>query len=285
MTVNLQKFVKGDRVRIANTVGNARYAEATGTVREVTSNKSTHPYYIDFDDAALSSAGAWSAEVLELNADPVIPPARIRATLPSDTAKAYAGKARSRLLSEPFNEVLTDAADGREIDVVQFRKAVTAALSLAATRAGQSMARRTWTKEARHLIYWADAIIDQHVLGLPIYEAGARSPRITELKAEVERLRAEGSPAVSKALRDAKDALDHQKRQIDSISGAFRQYKSVADAEVTRLNEIVGGATKALAEVEGERDTIASVLAYVVQHGDPLLVSRVLGYWDGLEDA
>lgn len=128
---------------------------------------------------------------------------KIFRSLPSATAETYAANSTSvKLLDNEQNAVLFTAARGEAVDVVEFRKAATAALSAAATRAGSSPGRREYTKMARHLIYWADAIIEGALDELPTFEPGERSRKVQELQDEVARLRAlvdETSTSVSNA--------------------------------------------------------------------------------------
>lgn len=213
-------------------------------------------------------------------ASPAPPP--LIGSLSNDTSKAYARKARSRkLLTEEQNEVLLAASEGKEFDVYAFRKAATAALSAASTRAGQSMARRQWASEARHLLYWADALIDNHRLALPVYVGGKRSPRIAELEAEVAKLQAEGTPEIAKALRDAKRTIDDLNATVERQAEAHRATLEILNqngAAFQRLNE-------EKAQVEAERDILASVIAYSLGLLTAEGQARLLGYWDGLEDA
>lgn len=177
---------------------------------------------------------------------------RPRGTLQHHTSREYAERAKSRSLDPEHNEVLTYAADGQEVDVVLFRKAATAALSLASTRAGHSAARRTYAKEARHLIHWADAVIDNHIDGLPAYEPGERSRKVVELEARV--------GDYEEAVREATTTLD-------------------------RIVETSNRRDALLAETVAERDTMAEVIAYALDRLDAETRARVHGFWDGLQQA
>ena len=189
--------------------------------------------------------------------------------LPSATAEAYAAEATSKkLLTEEQNRILRLAARGQEVDVVEFRKAATAALSAASTRAGASIDRRTYAKEARHLIYWADAIIEAALDELPAFEPGERSRKVEELSAEVVRLRHlidEQSASVSGAQVEITAQVGRAevlKSQLDSVSNSNRRLqRDVAafeerNAHLEKVNSILsrrlGAAVFALTGGEDE---------------------------------
>ena len=216
----------------------------------------------------------------------------ILAALGHETSKEYAAKARSRILPPWANAVLLAASEGKEVDVVKFRKAATQALSAAATRAGQSMGRRAWTREARHLIYWADAIIDNHIAGLPPYEGGPRSPRIAELSLEVEHAGLVNQ-SLTRDLTDAREKLRVSQQERSHLTQAAsderrrlcKQYddlKAAANDEVSRLLEVAGKRDTLLAETVAERDVLASVVNYIVGALGETDRARVFGYWDAL---
>lgn len=177
--------------------------------------------------------------------------------LPSATAETYAAHATSvRLLTDEQNIILFQGAQGQEVDVVEFRKAATAALSAAATRAGDSPSRRTFAKEARHLIHWADAIIEAALDELPAFEPGERSRKVEELSTEVVRLRSLIDEQ-SEGMLGAKDELNVQvtraevlKGQVDALKrdiAAFEERNTHLEAEnerlATRLGRVIYAAT------------------------------------------
>lgn len=220
-------------------------------------------------------------------------------TLKSDTSKAYAKKAKSRLLTAEQNSVLQRASEGHAVDVVAFRKAATAALSLAATRAGQSMARRDWTREARHLIYWADAIIDNHIEGLPTYEVGQRSRKIEALSVEVEHANSVNQNlaadltrvrSANEELRQERYALtqaasDERRRlvaEIEEEKAARKSLTDLANAEIDRILAVSNERDTLLAETVKERDEMAQVISYILGALGEADRARVLGYWDGV---
>lgn len=270
-----------------------------GDIVTVKSTSKRHPtgYVINLDvsnDDRVSKG--WGFEWFDSLAEgqPVDKPVIIAATLKHDTAKVYAGRARSSKLLEPeHNDILEAASKGQEVDVVAFRKAVTASFSAAATRYGQSPKRREATKELRHLAYWADAIIDQHIQGLPIYEAGPRSAKIRDLQAENSDLKARvvdhekslrakagESEALALAARDVANA----KGEIDRLTEFLQETQAAHRAAVEARDTVTVDAAKRVEDAERERDTLASVLLYVTSLAPSDVQARTIGYWEGLED-
>lgn len=206
------------------------------------------------------------------------------AAIPRDTGRRYALHARSRNLTAEQNDILTRAGAGHEVDVVEFRKAATAALSLAATRAGQSMARREWTREARHLLYWADAIIDQHIKGLPVYEGGPRSPRIAELELEVEHAGVVNQ-SLTRDLTNLKQAASDERRrlcaEIDRERAARTSLTELANAEIDKFQERHNQDHKELQGLYLEVNEAHAALEYAFGLLNDEQQSRLAGFRDG----
>lgn len=137
-------------------------------------------------------------------------------TLTKETSKAYATKQASRSLEADTNAVLRAAGRGEEVDAWAFHTAVTAALSLAATRDGQSMGRRNWTRECRHLLYISGAVIENSLRGLPPVDPGTRSPKIAEQKREIDDLRNTVSRLAAEA-QQASFALEEEKARVGAL--------------------------------------------------------------------
>lgn len=244
---NTNTFAVGDRVTIENRGGG--WNGITGTIKRApASHADDRFYWVSYDNPADNPlgfvGGNWSPEYLvKLSPEASEIKSGPRATLVHDTSREYALNARSRkALPEWVNDVLTAAGKGEEVDVVEFRKAATQALSLASTRAGQSMGRRQWAREARHLIYWADAILDNHLKGLPVYEGGPRSPKIAELRNEISLLKQAASDERrrlcaeidrEKAARDSLQRLANQEIDAHRAVG-LEQEGVIADLEKTR---------------------------------------------------
>lgn len=194
-------------------------------------------------------------EIGEFGSDWFVPAKGIPFALTKDTSKAYATKQASRSLEDQHNEVLRAAGRGEEVDAVAFRKAVTAALSLAATRAGQSMARRDWTRECRHLLYIVDAVIDNALAGLPPVEPGQRSPKIREQEREIAVLRREKQQAEN-ALgleRERTDALIQEKSDLELLVDQNARSADGYHAALVYALRLLGATGKQQAEVLGYR--------------------------------
>jgi hypothetical protein len=191
------------------------------------------------------------------------------AALPYQTQRDYALKARSpKCLTEEVNAILTAAGEGEAVDVYDFLGAATAALSLAATRAGQSMARREWTKEARALIHWADAIIRNHLDGLPAYAEGDRS----------------------RAVEAAKDGLRAAREEVYNLSARIASLiQEKSDVEIA-LDEARHAALAAITRAEAAERTAdakidRNVFNYVWGFLSPTQRSQTRGFVDGVEGA
>lgn len=192
----------------------------------------------------------------------------LRASLQHETSRQYAADSRSRkLLTDEQNLILELAFKGEEVDVYDFRKAATAALSAASTRAGQSPARREYAKRARHLIYWADALIDNHVKGLPVYEKGERSPKIKALEAETQDLQA---------------TIDADREQWKAEVSELRAALAEAKAELDKTVDTLRTTTKNADFVKHQHDIILDVLHYASDRLKAEEAGRLHGYWDAL---
>lgn len=224
----------------------------------------------------------------------------IRATLQHETSRAYAARAWSSKLVPAHRDLLSNASQGEEVDVVAFRKAATAALSLASTRAGQSPARREYAKEARHLIYWADAIIDNHIAGLPPMEPGARSPKIREQEERIATLIKEktdleiavaeekaGRLTAEEQVRTWDEALEAaQARAADEHSRASKLERAVTVAErlIADQNAVVNEVAAQREQVKVDRDILAAVIDYALSRLNKREQARVFGFWDAKID-
>lgn len=273
----------GDHVRIVNR-GNG-WDGLTGVVIDIDQDGRRPLYRIQADegvvtpdeDTSVDRLGWWYAEHLQSTKGE-----RPVAALRHDTSKVYADRADSRLLDPEHRDLLIAASEGKEVDVFEFRKAATAALSLASTRAGQSPLRRQYAKEARHLIHWADAILENHLKGLPAYGPGERSPKIARLEKEVAEEKAARQEAQER-LSEWDDALvDAQARASEAESRA-----SKLEAATTIAERIIRDTSAALAQsvretdrVKGDRDTVGIVLDYALGLLCDHDKARVFGYWD-----
>lgn len=299
-----QRPVKGDKIVFTDRYGavigtNNKPGDVVEVVKTEDRGGLTDGYVVYIKAALRDDRGPYGFEWFNLLPDePVAPPA-CTLVLDKDTSREYAFRARSaKCLNDEHNGILLRASRGEEVDAYEFRKAVTAALSLAATRAGQSMARRTWTKEARHLLYIADAVIDNHRLGLQPLEPGTKSPtikrlraQVSELEGEVTKLQVEGSPEVKAVLDDARLTIDDLRATNQRLATVIGDQNVAANEEIARLLAIVNGNAEALqrlneekAKTEAERDHWASVVLYVGLRF-PETAETALAYSDGLDDA
>lgn len=223
-----------------------------------------------FDEGAEEIANRFGIEVGSADPEPTV----LQASLTHETSRQYARNATSaRSLTSEQNAILNAAADGKEIDVVAFRKAATAALSLASTRAGQSMGRRVFAKEARHLIYWADAIIDNHIKGLPAYETGERSPKIARLQADLDH--------VIEEHRKVEEAAAQSNRDLLKLQSVAAEAQKQIDALLKDREEGI----RNLAEARRDRDIAGDVIEVIVERLETSDKGFALGYWQGRLDS
>ena len=212
-------FAVGDHVIIENRGGG--WDGVTGVVKTAKGEGKDGVYWVEYDDPQTTplpefDGGSWTADGGYLSL--LAPAPSLKASLTHDTSREYADHALSRSLPPWANEILAAAANGEKVDVVEFRKAATQALSLAATRAGQG--RRQWTREARHLIYWADAIIDNHLKGIPPYEGGPRSPRIFALEQEISHLKQAAADERRRLCNEINDLQESRRKAIQNVQDA-----------------------------------------------------------------
>lgn len=177
-------------------------------------------------------------------------------TLEHPLDKTYAEDLITRVIPDWANKTLRAAASGREVSAWDLHCALDQALSAAATRGATSPQRRIHTREARHLIYKCDAVIEAHLAGLEPVDPGARSPRIAELSREVENLR----------------------REID-------ENHAQAVAEGATLQATIDDLLERLSHLDDVHTRTAKVLEYAVSHLDDLGRAKVEGYTEGLRDA
>jgi hypothetical protein len=184
-------------------------------------------------------------------------------SLTKETSRQYALHQKSKRLDEEQNLVLDEAGNGREVDAVEFRKAVTAALSLAATRAGQSMGRREWTKECRHLLYIVDAVLDNALAGLPPVDPGTRSPKIAEQSQEIDDLRA---------------SLERKNRDVEAAREALAAELSNHSRTVTALDEVSDAWSRLAESTKNQRRQFDYALSLM----DTESKFKVVGFGDAL---
>ena len=258
---NRTAFPIGSKVKVAE-----RFADQTGpglypvagVVYEVTGCRDTESgFQIRINDGNTEYGSDWFVYAEAVGPD------YIPFTLTKETSKEYAARSNSRNLDEDQRRVLDKAAKGQEVDAVAFRKAVTAALSLAATRAGQSRARRDYTRMARHLLYIVDAVIDNALQGLPPVDAGTRSPKIAEQQREIEDLRV----TVQWLAEEVERARCSEKIEVERTAALLR--------EKTDLDLRVGRLARGNARKTAQMDYALSLMAEPEKF-------KVIGYGDAL---
>lgn len=182
------------------------------------------------------------------------------------TAREYAAKMPSRVLSEYINGVLQQVADGSpEVDAYLLNYALFAALRSGLTRFGNSPARRAFGREVAHLHHIVQAVIENHADGLPAYQEGERSRKIEDLEQEVE-------------------ALGHRITERDNDIDDLHKIQDSLRATIETLKEAVADVSAERDGVVAERGVFAQVLTYALGRMDPEEQQRIHGYWDRLNE-
>lgn len=264
MTTNTTAYRPGARVKVApkwNVIAARQQGLDLGVEYVVESCRTAgdRGFLVRLEDKRREFGSSWFVPVGEGDSSPTANGGVIPFTLTKDTSREYALKSNSRSLVEDQRRVLDAAAKGEEVDAVSFRKAVTAALSLAATRHGQSMGRREYTKMARHLLYIVDAVIDNALAGLPPVEPGQRSPKIRQQEQEIADLQA----TVRRLATDKQQAQNAVNFERDRVSDLIRE-KSALELQV-------GDLTETLDYAKGLLDTL-----------DKIALGQVFGFQDAL---
>lgn len=187
-------------------------------------------------------------------------------SLTKQTSREYALGSDSAKLEDQHRKVLQAAGFGDEVDASAFRKAVTAALSLAATRGNKSSDRKEFTKMARHLLYIVDAVLDNALQGLPPVDPGARSPRIRQLEREL----AEAQQRTLEISVQLEKSENRTGLEQDRSAALIRE-KTEVELQWQRL-------------AESAREN-SDVLNFVLGHADEVLRGKAEGYREGLRDA
>jgi hypothetical protein len=197
------------------------------------------------------------------------------------TARRYAADIISRVNKPKTNEVMEAVA-------YDLAEACTDAMRHVATRFGQSMVRRREGEKVAHLAYIAHAVLANHADGLPVYEPGARSRRVEELSLEVEHAGVVNQTLTAdltkerNARREAERQYLDAQRRAETAEGALAALKAAANDEVTRLGMAVNSNLEAALQSMAERDEVAQVLLYALEHLDAEKRQRVFGFWDAV---
>lgn len=184
-------------------------------------------------------------------------------------ARAACSEAISRVLSDAHNVLLGRASNGESVDAYALNEAITAAIRSAATRHGQSTARREQAKRFAHVAHIVQAILENHADNLPGYEPGARSRAIEEAK---------------QALREAKVEIDHSvevnQRLTQDLTAAREQREHMA-AEARSLREEIDTARANLAQTIREANEFEAALEYAKHLLGPEGAKRVDDFANG----
>lgn len=194
------------------------------------------------------------------------------------TAREYAREAQSRVLKPESNATLEAVALGLQVDAYDLNEAVLDAMRSAATRHGQSLARRGLATRIAHLGHIVQAVLENHADNLPAYQTGERS----------------------RAVEDAKEALREAKSTVDSLTSdlsAARQQREHMAAEARDLRAEIDEAKLSLADraqeitvlhdnlcqITSEANEFEAALAYAKGFLDDEARARVDGFLEGFQ--
>lgn len=308
----MSKFNLGQRVRVVIPASghepNPAYIGEEGTIVACRAGN----YNVHWDNAEslpVGNHGTWREEVLidaerhpfgELESwerDLLGQPQRPALTLTKETSRRYAADADSKVLDGATREILQKAAAGEPVDAYAFNAALTHAMSAAATRFGQSPARRRLTSKIRHLAYIAQAVIENHADNLPAYEQGERSRLVKELRGEISTLTMAASAERRRLCREIDDHRAvglEQERRIRNLEGTVRAYADNAGLQDERINALIREKTEAEIQVEDLRegalataralDNGSAVLNYALSLLSVADRARVEGYADRVSE-
>lgn len=229
------------------------------------------------------------------------------------TARIYASDLYSRVNKPETNEILAAIAHGESVDAYDAAVAVLDAMRRVGTRFGQSTQRRQYGKAAAHLGHIIHSVLANHADGLPAYAEGDRSRRIEELERllaeeKAGRLTAqERAEDLSSALAEAQARAGAQEATIATMQAAMRTARIELDKStefvqakgeqlkvahrqqaqiagvLSERNDRIADLEAEVATVTEERDTLAAVVAYVLERiEDPAEQQRIFGFWDGV---
>lgn len=177
--------------------------------------------------------------------------------LTNSQERNYAHQATSRILPAWVNSILDDAAKGKTFDAWVFQCALTHVLSIAATRDGQSMGRRVWTRQARTLAHANQAVLQEALANL-------RDPdeRVAAMQIAYDDLNARYSESV-RALDNERLAHQDQAGHLRTALAKAEEVSGQWYASWTKTSRMLGYARRLLSATDS---------------------ARVDGYADGLVD-
>lgn len=155
------------------------------------------------------------------------------------TAREYAADLNSRVLKPNNAETLTRVAEGRKVDAYEVNAAVLDAMRSVATRFGQSMQRREYTRRAAYLGHIVQAVLEAAADDLPSYtDGGVRSRKIEEQATEIEGLRERVTTLNNERGSLTQAASDERRRLVAEIEREKKARQSLteqANAEIDRI--------------------------------------------------
>lgn len=187
------------------------------------------------------------------------------------TLVAYAGDLWSRAHKEQTNVVLAKIRSAETVDVYDILDVLPDVFSVCATRAGQSLGRREFTKQARALAYPVLAVIRNHADGLPTYEQGERSPALRDANERVRLL----EERIENLLLGVATATE----QVEVITAERDQWAIKANEEVEKNHRDLQRATRQAAEILRLRAT----LDYMLSLSSDDVKFKAVGYRDALD--
>lgn len=218
------RIASGDQGTVAEVTHRSdREGEADQWILSVTwDNKAIDPSmrrewsYAWFDKVEVEASDAPARPLIDFSGDS-------RATV-----REYAAELKSRVLDAEHNTRLQNVADGQQVDAYDLNATLMAAMSLCATRAGQSMARREWTKRVRALAHIVQPVLENHADTLPAYAPGDRSRRIETLEGDLEHQKQRVIDLEDERSTLTQAASDERRRLCAEIDAA----RAAMDSEV-----------------------------------------------------
>ena len=166
------------------------------------------------------------------------------------TAREACAEAVSRVLPPPANQILREAASGKSVDAYALNDAITKAIRSAATRHGQSTARREQAKRFAHVAHIVQAVLENHADNLPAYGPGERSRALADLKAEV-----------ASSLAEARREVEH----AGKVNQSLTQDLTAARAENDLLKQAASDERRRIC---GDLDTARANLAQTIREAN-----------------
>jgi hypothetical protein len=257
-------------------------------------------FYLDADSTENPfqsiDIGHWTEQYLTPIDAPKVGRPTIDFSTPSrETARRYAEALPSRILLAEHNTTLKRVAQGSAaVDAYRLNEALMASMRSGATRFGQSVGRREFTRKVAYLAHITQAVLENHADQLPIYEGGPRSPRIAALEKQVEDERTNlrcAEKLWGEERSNLTQAASDERRRLCSEIDALKDGVAEAKAEIEELTNILE-ASRQIGEVRDrlvddtaqERNTLGAVLAYVFERADEAFQAEISGYWNGLLD-